>query len=294
LLLSMTGFGEAHGQNESLVVGLEIRAINGRHFKLNVRSSEGYASLEPQIEAVVRRHIRRGTVHVQLRVDRARAADEFTINGEVLDRYRQQIETLCTTWHTSDPVRIDSLLMLPGVVQDRPQVRTDVSEDWPLVETALAKALEGLDRMRREEGTAMANDLEKNCTTVAKELDKIEKRAPQVVDNYRERLTERVGRALGELNVTVEPADLVREISLFVERSDISEEVVRLRSHLDQFSQIMDLPESSGRKLDFLTQEMGRETNTIGSKANDVEIARHVIETKAAIERIREQVQNIE
>ena len=170
----------------------------------------------------------------------------------------------------------------------------DVSDEWPLIESTLAKALEGLDRMRRQEGAAMADDLRQNCAVIGTQLDQIEARAPQVVDNYRDRLSERVQRALSELNVEVGPGDLLREIGLFTERSDISEEVVRLRSHLEQFAKIMELPESSGRKLDFLTQEMGRETNTIGSKANDVEIVKHIIETKTAIERIREQVQNIE
>ncbi len=210
------------------------------------------------------------------------------------DSYRRQLESFCTNWHTPDPVRIDSLLQLPGVVQDLHHERKDLPDDWPLIESTLAKALEGLDRMRRQEGAAMADDLRQNCAAIGTQLDQIEARAPQVVDNYRDRLTERVQRALSELNVKVGPGDLLREISLFTERSDISEEVVRLRSHLEQFAKTMELSESSGRQLDFLTQEMGRETNTIGSKANDVEIARHVIETKTAIERIREQVQNIE
>jgi len=294
LLRSMTGYGEAHGQNDAMAVAVEVRAINGRHFKLNIRSNENHSSLEQQIEAVVRQRIKRGTIHVQLRADRAAGADDFVINGEVLDSYRRQLEKLCTTWHTPDPVRVDSLLALPGVVQDRHNQRQDVSADWPLVKETLDKALEGLDRMRCDEGTAMAADLQKNCQIIAAELDQIEQRAPLVIENYRTRLTERVERALGELNVKVEPADLVREISLFIERSDISEEVVRLRSHLVQFDEITSLPESSGKKLDFLTQEMGREANTIGSKSNDVEISHHVIETKTAIERIREQVQNIE
>lgn len=294
MLLSMTGFGEASGQNDSLAVGIEVRAINGRHFKLSLRSSENYASVESQVEAIVRQHIRRGTIHVQLRIDRASRADDFVIDGGVLDSYRRQLESFCTSWHTPDPVRIDSLLQLPGVVQDRHHERMDVSDEWPLIESTLAKALEGLDRMRRQEGAAMADDLRQNCAVIGTQLDQIEARAPQVVDNYRDRLSERVQRALSELNVEVGPGDLLREIGLFTERSDISEEVVRLRSHLEQFAKIMELPESSGRKLDFLTQEMGRETNTIGSKANDVEIVKHIIETKTAIERIREQVQNIE
>jgi uncharacterized protein (TIGR00255 family) len=148
--------------------------------------------------------------------------------------------------------------------------------------------------MRADEGRAMADDLEVNCRSIAECLDRIERRAPLVVDDYRGRLHERLQRVLAEYKVALEPADLIKEVSLFADRGDISEEIVRLRSHLNQFRSTMELPESSGRKLDFLTQEMFREANTIGSKANDVEIAQNVIEMKTAVERIREMVQNIE
>ena len=140
----------------------------------------------------------------------------------------------------------------------------------------------------------MAADLDRNRQEIATELAQIESRAPLVVDGYRRRLTERINKLLGEFEISVQPADLIREVGLFAERSDISEEAVRLRSHLDQFAEIMQLDESSGRKLEFVTQEMFRETNTIGSKANDAEIGRHVIDIKAAIERIREMIQNVE
>ena len=125
-------------------------------------------------------------------------------------------------------------------------------------------------------------------------LDRIERRAPAVVEDYRTKLSDRLKRALADAQVPLDPADLIKEVGLFADRSDISEEIVRLRSHLDQFQATMKLPESAGRKLDFLTQEMFRETNTIGSKANDVEIAREVIEIKTAVERIREMIQNVE
>ena len=148
--------------------------------------------------------------------------------------------------------------------------------------------------MRADEGAALAKDLQEQCRTVEAALTVIEQRVPSVVEHYRQRITDRVNESLESLNVTVEPADLVREISLFAERSDISEEIVRLRSHLDQFAKAMELPESAGRKLEFICQEMGRETNTIGSKANDSEISQQVVEIKAALERVREQIQNVQ
>ncbi len=148
--------------------------------------------------------------------------------------------------------------------------------------------------MRRDEGKAMATDLTANCRNIASELKQIAARAPSVVDAYRSRLEERVRTTLEEHKLVLNPADLVREVAIYAERSDISEEIVRLESHLQQFDQLMATPESAGRRLEFLTQEMLREVNTIGSKSTDVEIARHVIEIKATIERLREMIQNVE
>jgi uncharacterized protein (TIGR00255 family) len=294
VLLSMTGFGEAHRKNAKLAVSAEARTINSRYFKLAIRSSEGYSALEPQIESLVRQHIKRGTVQLSLRMDRARATEDFRVNADVLAGYRQQLEQLRKEWKLSDPVGVESLLALPGVVSDDTAALVDAEVDWPLISETLAAAMKNMDTMRAEEGRAMAADLAANCALVAKELDSIEGRAPLVADSYRARLTERLTKTLSEFQITLDPGDLIREISIYAERSDVSEETVRLRSHLEQFCDTLELPESSGRKLEFLTQEMSRETNTIGSKANDVQISRHVIEIKAALERIREMIQNVE
>jgi uncharacterized protein (TIGR00255 family) len=163
-----------------------------------------------------------------------------------------------------------------------------------LIGETLQAAIDNMTVMRTDEGRAMAADLAANGRAVAKDLDAIELRAPLVSDLYRTRLTERLTKTLAEFQITLQPGDLIREISIYAERSDISEEIVRLRSHLEQFADTLELTESSGRKLEFLTQEMFREANTIGSKANDVQISRHVIEIKSAIERIREMIQNVE
>jgi len=294
LLQSMTGFGESHCQHEGLAVTVEVRAINNRFFKLSVRTTEGYASLEPLVEVAVRRSVHRGTIQVNVWVDRHRSPDECNVNVEVLDRYRRQLETLQRQWNAAEPVPLSALLALPGVVDDTCLSAVDATADWPLIERTLHAAMENLGRMRNDEGRAMAADLTANCRLVTASLDRIQQRAPLVVEDYRNRLFERLRKVLAELQVSIEPADLIKEVGLFADRGDISEEIVRLRSHLEQFQTTMELPESAGRKLDFLTQEMFREANTIGSKANDVEIARQVIEIKTAVERIREMIQNIE
>lgn len=294
MLLSMTGYGESQTQQDRLAVSVEVRCINSRYLKLSVRSSEGYGPLDPKIEALVRQRIRRGTIQVNLRVERAASADDYHLNEEVMGGYRGQLHHIQENWGNHQPIDPQQLLMLPGVVTEVTRGAEDVGQDWPVIRDSLIRALDGLDSMRREEGKAMAADLVDNLDLIGAALAEVETRAPLVVDAYRARLHERIGKVLAELNVALEPADILKEVSLFADRSDISEEVVRMRSHLEQFRDIMDSAEPSGRKLDFLTQEMVREGNTIGSKANDVEIARQVIEIKAAVERIREMIQNVE
>jgi uncharacterized protein (TIGR00255 family) len=290
----MTGHGAAHHQQGALSVAVEVRTVNSRYYKLALRSNDGFAALEPCVDEVVRRYIRRGTVQVDLRIDRQSSPDDYQINEVVLASYLQQLRSATARLGHQEPFRLDQLLLLPGVVVEPGIRRMDAESDWPLIESTLDEALRSLSKMRSGEGQAMALDLGENCRTIRQRLELVEQRAPQAVEQYRSRLTERVNKLLNETEVRVEGADLIREVALFAERCDVAEEIVRLRSHLDQFHEIMLLEESSGRKLEFVTQEMFREANTIGSKANDAEIARQVVDIKAAVERMREMIQNIE
>jgi uncharacterized protein (TIGR00255 family) len=294
VLLSMTGFGGAHSQQDGLAVAVEVRAINSRFFKLTVRATEGYSALEPQIEEVARQNIRRGTVQVNLRVDRLRSCQDFRINSEVLGGYRDQLKALYQKWGQAANVSLEALMPLPGVVNDPASILFAPEDDWPVISKVVGAAFENLAHMRTREGQAMADDLALNCRAIAVGVEAILKRSPLVLEAYRTRLEERLSKVLAEHQVALNPADVIREVALYAERGDISEEIVRLKSHLEQFDAIMQTPESSGRKLEFLTQELFREANTIGSKASDVEIAKHVIEIKTAIERIREMIQNVE
>jgi uncharacterized protein (TIGR00255 family) len=294
VLLSMTGYGEARSKLDGRGAWVEVRTINGRYFKLTTKCADAYNAFESDIEQVVRRQIRRGSVQVTLRVERQRTGETGGINGELLGSYRQQLLALFQQWRVDDPLPYGALLALPGVVAEQTVSSSELSEDWPLIENTLEAALANLASMRTKEGAAMAADLADNCRQIATELTHVEERAPLVAENYRNRLNDRLQKTLEQYQVTLDPADLIKEVSIFGERSDISEETVRLRSHLEQFDQLLKAEESSGRKLEFLTQEMFREANTIGSKANDVTISRHVIEIKAAIERIREMIQNVE
>lgn len=293
-LLSMTGFGEVRDERDGYAIVVELRTVNSRYLKLHLRTTEGYGALETRAEAVVREYVKRGTIHCNLRIRHLGTADDYRLNKSVLNLFVDQLQEVAAVRGLDEKLRLEPLASLPGVVEEISAAAQDASHVWPLVEPTLREALDQLSKMRAAEGAALAQDLQEQCSTVEKSLDVVETRVPSVTEHYRQRIEDRVNDALASLNVTVEPADLVREISLFAERSDISEEIVRLRSHLVQFAKAMQLPDSAGRKLEFICQEMGRETNTIGSKANDSQISHEVVEIKAALERIREQIQNVQ
>ncbi|MBA3480711.1 MAG: YicC family protein [Pirellulales bacterium] len=290
----MTGFGDARDERDDHALSAEVRTINNRHFKLNLRTTEGYGALEARIEAVVREYVRRGTVNLNLRIRHMSSAEDYRLNAEVLENYIDQLQKLSAKRGFDEKLRLEPLASLPGVIEQLSSEAHDAEEVWPLLEPTLRSALGAMTAMRIAEGRALGADLEAQLGAVETSLKNIAARSPQVVEGYRQRLQDRVGEALAKFNVSIEPIDVVREICVFADRSDISEEIVRLRSHLAQFSQALQSAESAGRKLEFICQEMGRETNTIGSKANDAEISHEVVDIKTALERIREQIQNVE
>lgn len=294
MLLSMTGHGEAQNEREHTMVRVEIRTVNNRFLKVSTRINEGFNALESRIEALIKQTIRRGTIQVHVRIERERTADAFRLNQAVLNGYRQQLDQMNQQWGIQQPVRLDQLLLLPGVVDEDAGAVTSVEDFWPLIESTLQRALEDLSQMRREEGAAMALALEANCQAIRQQLDQIQRIAPKVAESYQQRLMDRVSKVLAEFDVEMKPAEVIREVAIFADRCDISEEIVRLRSHLEQFATVTAVEDNCGRKLDFLIQELLREANTIGSKANDVGLARHVVEIKTAIERMREMIQNVE
>lgn len=292
MLLSMTGFGEARLQNAHWSVGVEVRTVNNRHLKLTARISEPYAGLEPDIERLVRESIRRGTVQLNLRVDRPRKAEDYQLNTVALCSYRDQL--LALGKEAARSIDLSQLLSLPGVVEETRAPAADPHEDWPELAAVVSEALAKLQTARAEEGRAMTVELLALGEAIAGRLGHVASRAPDVVAAYRDRLAERVQALVADRGITVEPRDLIREVAIMAERADIAEEVTRLRAHLAQYVEVIHEPESAGRKLEFVVQEMGREINTIGSKANDVAISREVVEIKGLLEKVRELIQNVE
>ncbi len=296
MLCSMTGYGEASYQSDTLHLAIELRTVNNRYLKVSLRATEPYNLLESEFEKVIRRVVRRGTIQVHLRCQRQLSPQDFQINGVALQSYATQLRKLSGELGLAEQghVLLSQILTLPGVVPEPATAAYRPDEEWPILEKALDQALGRLQAMRQEEGRAMAQELMQMRDHIGQQLEHIRARVPRVAGLYRDRLLERVRNLLGELDVQIDRSDLIKEVAIFAERSDIAEEVVRLASHLDQFQEIINEPESAGRKLEFLTQEMFRETNTIGSKASDVEISRHVVEIKGTLEKVRELVQNIE
>jgi uncharacterized protein (TIGR00255 family) len=292
----MTGYGESRHQSDGLHVSVELRAVNNRYLKVSLRAAEPYNLLEPEFEKVIRRFVRRGTLQVHLRLDRQASPQDYQINVTALRSYLDQLQAARAQIGPGETGGglLAQVLALPGVVPEPGQSTAHLQDDWPLLEKVLNAALARLQSMRQEEGRAMAQELLVHRESIAIHLGKIRQRGPQVAALYRDRLFERVQALLRELDVKIDRSDLIKEVAVYAERSDISEEVVRLASHLEQFQAMLQEPESPGRKLEFLTQEMFRETNTIGSKASDVDISREVVEIKAALEKIRELVQNVE
>jgi uncharacterized protein (TIGR00255 family) len=289
MLLSMTGHGEALVQDDTASVQVEVRTVNNRFLKLNV-STDLDAAIQSQVEGIVKQNVGRGSVSVRIKSRPVGEAEPYQLNESLLRSYWLQLSEIAGS---SQSVNLESLLSLPGVVEEASSA--DQQEKlWPIVQTAVEQAMENLNEMRAREGNAMKQDMLSNCQLITQQLESIRKQAPAVIENYAKKMSDRINNLLEKYDVSIQPTDLVREVGVFAERCDFSEETVRLDSHIDQFNEIIQRPESNGRKLDFLVQEMLRETNTIGSKANDATIATHVVEIKTAIERIREMVQNVE
>lgn len=293
----MTGFGEARGSGPGFAVVVEVRSVNNRHLKVTVRGSDPYPLLEAEVEKVVRRTVRRGTLLVRIHADRETKPTDIRLNAAVLRAYLTQLKAACGETGTAEllPSLAAGVLGLPGVTAESGQSGGVPEEEWPVVERTLEQALAKLDAARKDEGRAMAQELNLHHRHMTDQLELIRQHLPAVMADYRGRLLERIKQAVADSGVAVGPDHLIREVALFADRTDVAEEVSRFTAHLGQFAELVRTgAEGAGRRLEFVVQEMGREANTLGSKAGDVTISRHVVEIKATLEKIRELVQNVE
>ena len=286
----MTGFGHSSLQTPHAHVTAELKSVNNRYLKLTLRLPDSIARFEAEIERVIRSRISRGAVQGSLRVRFLSGQSDHQLDLTVLQNYQRQ---LADATAQSD-IPLAALLALPGVVVESDVDDAQLSALWPHLERCLNETLDHFDDFRRREGQSMAQDLALQCEVIEQQLQTIITLAATVVTEYRDKLLERTRRLVADLNVSLSEADLVREIAVFADRCDINEEITRLKSHILQFRRLLNGDSSQGRKLEFISQEMFREINTIGSKANSTSIAHCVVEMKAAVERIREVLQNVE
>lgn len=292
MLHSMTGQGTGEASNSDYTVTVELRSVNNRHLKVNIRLPDSISLFELQIESELRKHLSRGSVTAHVRIESLNRTRTIKLDESLIAEYVNQLRSVLDA---PDLVPSPELLTsLPGVIS---QTGVELNTDGglgDLILQACNAATTNLLVMRQSEGTRLGEDIDANLKVIAENLEGITAQAPLVVEQFSERITDRINTRLEQHEITLSDTDLIREIAIYTDKCDISEEIVRIGSHLHHMHELLILPTSNGRKLDFLTQELLREVNTIGSKANDVTIAGLVVDTKAAIERIKEQVQNIE
>ncbi len=290
----MTGYGCGESLLEGGKFVVEVSSVNRKQSEFSVSLPREFDVLEARVRETLNRHVARGrlTVRVLFQATDDRKAGGVRVNRSLAQAYAREFRALAAELGLDDRLTLDSLLRAPGVLEST-EASGDPEAAWPAVEAALADALKQLIAMREREGANLQKDLGARLGLMRQAAAAVRDRAPLVAEHYRRQLHERIANA----GITLTPDDqerLLKEVALFADRSDITEELTRLESHFGQFDQCLVSPEPVGRTLDFLAQELNREINTIGSKANDAAIAREVVTLKAELERIREQAQNLE
>lgn len=293
MIRSMTAYGRGEYSQQETVYVAELRSFNNRYRDIILRIPKTLQALEDEIRAQVASSIRRGRVEVSIQVgkDSAESEYELELNLPLVESLMGIFKELKEKFGLKEKVRPDYLCQMRDVIIYKPH-ELQIDEVRPGLQGALGLALESLDRMRLEEGKAIEEDFLGRLDLIERYLESIEKRAPGMVEDYRRRLKERVDQFTQDLEMDM--SRLMQEVAIFADRSDITEEVVRVRSHLKQFRNYMALDDSIGRRLDFLIQEINREVNTISSKTYDAAISGTVVEIKAELEKLREQAQNVE
>jgi len=291
---SMTGYGWGDAVQNGFKVTVELSSVNRKQSEISINLPRELEVLEAQIRDEVNRRVARGrvTARVTLHAGEKKDSGSVRINAALAQAYAKRLRDLARELKLSGDVTLDHLLRAPGVLESDDDV-PDAEDFWSTVEKALKQALEMMVAMREKEGAHLRRDLVKRIDSMRKSAIKVQKRSPQVQVRYRQQLMERIQSAGIEAQ-KIEEERVLKEIIFFADRSDISEEITRLQSHFKQFDDCVNSREPVGRTLDFLAQEMNREINTIGSKANDAMISREVVILKTELEKFREQAQNVE
>ncbi|MGD8369390.1 MAG: YicC/YloC family endoribonuclease [Desulfobacterales bacterium] len=293
MIRSMTGFARAESNQGTVAASVEIRTYNSRHLDPVVRLGHGFTGLEEKVKGQIAERIARGRVEVQIRIREAgEAAGAFEVDESLAAAYIEALNRLRVGFGLTGEPSLELVAKTGGIIKPA-EVEKDIEALWPQISDCVASALDMLEEMRAREGGLLAEDFSRRLAFIESSIDRIADSAGDLLPVYLQRLTERI-EALTQGLVEIEPGRITQEAAILADRSDISEEIVRARSHVVQFRETMDGPEPAGRKLNFLLQEFNREFNTMASKAASTEIAHVIVDVRAELEKLREQVQNVE
>ncbi len=292
MIKSMTGFGRGTASNESLNVTVEIKAVNHRYFEFSARMPRAYQFLEEKLKVHCQKSISRGKVELSVFVEElTENSTEVVLNHTYAKAYIKALKNLSKEYKIKNDVKVSTLASNPEIFKLRKNALPDEVVEEAVIK-ALDEAITAFIAMRETEGERLKADILSRAQTILGKVSLVEERSPETVKAYRERLEQKVRELLE--NAQVDEQRLITETAIFADKVAVDEETVRLRSHIKQLESLLESAEPIGKKLDFIVQEMNRETNTIGSKAQDVEIAHIVVDIKSEIEKIREQIQNVE
>lgn len=292
MIKSMTGFGRGHQVLNGRDITVEIRSVNHRYYEFSSRLPRSLGYVEDKLKTLLQGRISRGKVEVSVLINNVEAADEkITINHEIVKEYIDAMRSVKDEFGLVDDLSLSNILRIPDAFT---VVKTETDEEqlWENIRSTAEEALEHFISMRENEGERMKQDVLSRLAKIEEWVGVVETRSPMVVEDYRKRLYDKMCEVLSSTNI--DENRILMEAGIFSEKTAVDEETVRLRSHIAQFRGMLESGEPVGRKLDFLVQEMNRETNTIGSKVQDIEVTRIVVDQKSEIEKIREQIQNIE
>lgn len=294
MIKSMTGFGRCEAEINGREITVEIKSVNHRYFEFSCRTPRGYGFLDDKLKSYVNSRVSRGKIDMFVTIGaNDEASSEVTVNHQLVSGYLNAMKEISDTYGVQNDVTVVSLSRFPDVftvhkpAEDEEQITNDV--------LSVAKtALDSFISMRETEGEKMKADILSRANTILSIVGEIEERSPQTVAEYEERLLERIKQTLEDYEVEIDEQRVLTEVAVFSDKVAVAEETVRLRSHFEQLNKFLEYDEPVGRKIDFIIQEMNREANTIGSKVQDAVLAHKVVDIKSEIEKIREQVQNIE
>ena len=294
VIRSMTGYGQARWEGEGRGALVEVRSVNGRFLKIVQHLPNELAGIERDLEKQISRRVKRGTVDLYVKVGLTGACAARPVNVAALRSYVAQLREIGRELDIGVVLSADALAALPGVLEPEEVGEDEAEELAAKIAKTVAAALDELDRMREAEGANLRDELLAHADAIEGAVGRVEAGHPEAQERYAERLAERVNRLLHGTGIAVGPQDVAREIAIYAERSSVAEEIARLRSHVQQFREALDKDEPVGRRLEFLAQEMHREVNTMGSKVADVGLSGDIVDLHGEVDKIREQVANIE